>query len=141
MNALGPREKKRGPAFVGDLMPRLALKTRSATQADTKKGHYRPLPKEFRHDGFDYRQIVREREAAIYEQSWSGCADPSICYEVIRIRRRDGFQIDGRFVEPAEIYPNSEAWGVDGFTFTNRNRAWAKFFEISLEEPARKGGR
>jgi hypothetical protein len=28
---------------------------------------------------------------------------------------------------------------VDGFTFTDRDQAWAKFFEISLEEPARTG--
>jgi hypothetical protein len=58
--------------------------------------------------------------------------------ELIRVRRREGFQIGSRFVEPAEVYPNSEAWGIDGFTFTDRNKAWAKFFEISLEEPARK---
>jgi len=58
---------------------------------------------------------------------------------VIRIRRRDGFQISDRFVEPAEVYPRSELWGVDGFTFTNRDKAWAKFSEISLEEPAKTG--
>jgi hypothetical protein len=28
---------------------------------------------------------------------------------------------------------------VDGFTFTDRNKAFDKFFEISLEEPARTG--
>jgi len=53
--------------------------------------------------------MAREGDAAIYEQRWTGCAEPSIVYEVIRIRRRDGFQIDDRFVEPAEVYPNSEA--------------------------------
>jgi hypothetical protein len=99
------------------------------------------LRKEFRHDGFTYRQIARERNAAIYEHTWNGCPNPSIAYEVIRIRRRDGFQISDRFVEPAEVYPRSELWGVDGFTLTNRDKAWAKFSEISLEEPARREGR
>jgi hypothetical protein len=99
------------------------------------------LPKEFRRDGFNYRQIAREGDAALYEQRWTGCAEPSVCYEVIRIRRRDGFQIAGRFVEPAEVYPNSEAWGVDGFTFTDRNKAFDKFFEISLGEPAKEPAR
>ena len=41
-------------------------------------------------------------------------------------RRRDGFQIGGRFVEAAELYPRSEAWGTDGFTLTDRDTAFAK---------------
>jgi hypothetical protein len=88
------------------------------------------LPKEFRHDGFTYRQTAREGNAAIYEQTWNGCLDPSVSYEVIRIRRRDGFQINGRFVEPAEVYPNSEAWGIDGFTLTNEDAAFAKLRDL-----------
>jgi hypothetical protein len=115
------------------------LETISTPEAGGKKRHsYKPLPTRFRHDGFAYRQIAREKDAAIYEQKWSGCSHPSVCYEVIRIRRRDGFQIGGRFVEPAEVYPASELWGVNGFTFADRNKAFDKFFEISLEEPARK---
>jgi hypothetical protein len=89
------------------------------------------LPTRFRRDGFEYRQIAREKETAIYEQTWSGCAEPSVCYEVIRIRRRDGFQINGRFVEPAEIYPKADAWGVDGFTLTDKDAAFAKLREVT----------
>jgi len=115
-------------------------KTRAAAEAGTRKGQfYKRLLKEFRHHGFSYRQIAREGDAAIYEQTWNGCSNPTVCYELIRVRRRQGFQIGQRFVQAAEVYPNSEAWGVDGFTFTNRNKAWSKFFEISLEEPARTG--
>ena len=33
-------------------------------------------------------------------------------------------------IEPASIYPNSEAWGVDGFTFTDKDAAFAKLREI-----------
>jgi hypothetical protein len=94
------------------------------------------LPTRFRHNGFDYRQIARDGDAAIYEQRWTGCAEPSVCFEVIRIRRRDGFQISEKVIKPYEVYPNSHAWGVDGFTFSDRDKAWDKFFEISLEEPA-----
>jgi hypothetical protein len=130
MNA--PPKAKRGSALVGDLIPSLTLKAISTGEAGSKKGHfYKPLPKEFRHDGFNYRLIAREGNAAIYEQSWSGCADPSVCYEVIRIRRREGFEISGRFVEPAEVYPNSEAWGVDGFTLTDKDAAFAKLRELA----------
>ena len=118
-----------GEASIAPPVP----KTCATAEAGGKKGHsYKPLPSRFRHNGFDYRQIARERDAAIYEQTWSGCSDPSVCYEVIRIRRRDGFQIGERFVEPAEVYPNSEAWGVDGFTFTDKDAAFDKLREISL---------
>jgi hypothetical protein len=110
----------------------LDTKTRATAEGWSKKGHsYRPLPTRFRRDGFEYRQIAREGNAAIYEQTWSGCSDASVCYEVIRIRRRDGFQIDGRLVEPAEVYPSSGAWGVDGFTLTDRDAAFAKLREVA----------
>jgi hypothetical protein len=108
------------------------IKTRATVEAWGKKQHScKPLPIQFRRDGFSYRQIARERNAAIYEQTWNGCSDPSVCYEVVRIRRREGFQIDGRFVEPAEIYPKADAWGVDGFTLTNKDAAFAKLREVT----------
>jgi hypothetical protein len=107
------------------------LKTRARAEAGSKKCRFcKPLPTQFRRDGFTYRQIAREGKAAIYEQTWCGCSEPSVSYEVIRIRRRDGFQIGGRFVEPAETYPASEMWGIDGFTFTDKDAAFAKLREI-----------
>ena len=135
----GPPRTKRVPVTVSDPIPPLAPKTSATAEAWSKKSHYRPLAKAFPHEGFTFRQIARTKNAAIYEQTWNGCRNPSICYEVIRIRRRQGFQIAGRFVEPAEVYAASELWGADGFAFTNRESASVKFSEISLEEPAKTG--
>jgi hypothetical protein len=105
-------EQKRGRASTGDLIPPLTSKTSATAVGGSKKGRfYKPLPKEFRRDGFTYRQIAREGNAAIYEQTWGGCSNPSICYEVIRIRRREGFQIGEKFVEAYEVYPNTNSWG------------------------------
>jgi hypothetical protein len=127
-----PPKTKGDLALVGDLMPPETAKTRATTEARSKEGRfYKPLPKEFRHDGFTYRQIARALDAAIYEQRWTGCAEPSVCYEVIRIRRREGFQIGGRFVEAAELYPRSEAWGTDGFTLTDKDAAFVKLCELA----------
>ena len=114
------------------LQDALEIKTRARAEAGSKKRHpYKPLPKEFRRDGFEYRQIAREGNAAIYEQRWTGCAEASVCYEVIRIRRREGFEIGGRFVGPAEVYPASKLWGTDGFTLTDRDAAFAKLRELA----------
>src|SRR5262245_20558601 len=105
-------------------------KTRATAEAWGKKPRYRPLPKEFRHDELTFRQIAREGNAAIYEQTWNGCTESTHSWEVIHIRRREGFRIAGKFVEPAEVYPKAEAWGADGFTFTDKDAAFEKFREI-----------
>jgi hypothetical protein len=89
------------------------------------------LPTRFRRDGFDFRQIARQRDAAIYAQVWNVCSDPAVCFEVVRIKRREGFEIKGKFIEPREVYPNSEAWGTDGFTLTDRDAAFAKLRELA----------
>jgi hypothetical protein len=129
---ISPLKTKRGVALVGDSVQASGAKTRATAEGGGKKHHfYKPLLKEFRHDGFTFRQIVREGDAAIYEQTWNGCQNPSVSWEAIRIRCREGFQIGGRSVEPSEVYPNSEAWGADGFTFTNKDAAFAKLREIS----------
>jgi len=110
----------------------LATKTISTPKRGSKERHsYKPLRTRFRRDGFNYREIAREGDAAIYEQTWSGCSNPSIAYEVVRIRRHDGIEIAGNFIEPREVYPRSDAWGVDGFTFTDKEAAFAKLREIA----------
>jgi hypothetical protein len=137
---MSPQAKNTPPTLAELSVPSSAKKTSARAEGSSKKGHfYRPLRKEFCRNGFRYRQIAREGNAAIYEQRWTGCAEPSVCYEVIRIRRRDRFQIGEKVIEPYEVYPNSDTWGVDGFTFTDENKAFDKFFEISLEEQAMKG--
>jgi hypothetical protein len=127
-----PSKKKCAPALVGGSLEVLSPKTRATAEAGGKKRRfYKRLPIRFRKDGFNYRQIARDGNAAIYEQTWNGCANPSISYEVIHIRRREGFHIGGRFVEPAEVYPKSEAWGVDGFTLADKDAAFAKLRQLA----------
>lgn len=106
------------------------IKTRATAERGGKKGHScKPLRVEFRSGGFNYRQIAREGNAAIYEQRWHD--SENVGYEVIRIRRRNGFEIKGKFVGPAEVYPNSDVWGVDGFTFADKAEAFAKLREVA----------
>jgi hypothetical protein len=132
-----PSKQKRGLVAVPSSMELSRAKTRPTAEAGGKERHfYKPLPTQFRHDGFEYRQIAREHDAAIYEQRWGGCADPSVCYEVVRIRGREGFRIGRRFVEAAELYPKPESWGTDGFTLTTERTAFAKFQELLKEDAA-----
>src|SRR6266542_3825140 len=130
-------QKNSPPALAEHCVPSRAEKTRAGAEAGSSKRHfYKPLRNEFPRDGFEYRQLAREGDTAIYAQTWCGCPAPSVCYEVVRIRRRDGFNIDGRIVEPAELYPPPEAWGVDGFTLTDKDSAFAKFRELAKANAA-----
>jgi hypothetical protein len=125
-----PPNAKRDQALVGDSTSLSTSKTRATAEGGCKKRHfYKPLPTRFERNKFDYRQIAREGNAAIYEQTRKVNED-SAAFEVIRIRRREGFEIDGRFVEPAEVYPNSEAWGVDGWTMQDKDAAFRKLREV-----------
>jgi len=125
-----PASAKRALPFPQDGFD---IKTRVTAKRGDKKGHYRPIAKEFRHDGFTFRQIAREGDVAIYEQKWNGCANPSVAYEVVRIRRREAREIKGEIIVAAEVYPRSEAWGVDGFTFTDKGTALAKLRQMKFK--------
>jgi hypothetical protein len=128
---MGPEGENLDSPLTGNSIQVRASKTCAGGEGGGKKGRfYKPLPTQFRHNGFDYRQIVREGNAALYEQKWTGCFIPSVCYEVVRIRRRAGFYIGDRFIEAAEIYPNSEAWGTDGFTITDKDAALPKLRKL-----------
>ena len=85
---------------------------------------------QFQRNGFDYRQIYREGDFAIYRQTWKG-NEYSAAFEVARIKRRQGFEIGDRFIPPAEVYPRSERWGELGWTFSNKKAAFAKLREIA----------
>jgi hypothetical protein len=136
----GPSKKGRGPAFVGDLIPPPTRKARSRAVSTSKRGQcYKLLETQFQRGGFSYKQIAREKDVAIFEQAWRRSSEPSICWEVVIIRRHSGKTIKGHWVEPSEFYPSSSEWGKYGFTFPNRDKALAKFFEMSLEEPAKTG--
>ena len=113
------------------------IRTHATVEGGSKKRHfytYKPLLTRFRRGEFDYRQVPRERDAAIYQQTWNGYSDPSVCYEVVRIRRREGFQIDGRLVEPAEVYPSSQARGLEGWTVRDKESAFRKLRELILQK-------
>jgi hypothetical protein len=50
---------------------------------------------------------------------------------VIRVKQREGFEINGRFIPPGEVYPASKLWGTDGFTITDKNAAFGKLRELA----------
>jgi hypothetical protein len=111
-----------------------AGKSRFTETRTSAKGHYRPVATSFKHAGFNYRQIARENDIAIYEQRWirpNGELSENVAYEVVRIRRREAEKFLDGFSAPArEVYPSSEQWGDYGWTLTDRDPAFNKFRQI-----------
>jgi len=96
-----------------------------------------PLPKTFRRDQFDYQQTQRSEDAAIYEQSKHGRVST---YEVILIRQQLAHTIsrgdDQVELDEKELYPNSEQWGVSGWSYLTLKDARRKFYSLEPETAA-----
>lgn len=85
---------------------------------------YKILKENFTRKGFTYKLIKRDKDKAIYEQKRS---KKNITYEVIKIRRHNGYTIGGVYIEPAEVYPSANEWGDYGWTFNDLTRAEEKY--------------
>lgn len=86
------------------------------------------LAKTVENKGFTFRQIKREGDKAIYEQTKKGLKLKK--YEVIKIGRHNGYEIGGQYIAPAETYPGASQWGVTGWTFGDLRDAETKFKKI-----------
>ena len=86
------------------------------------------LPKVLEQKGFTLKQIKREGDKAIYEQTKKGFAKKH--YEVIRINRHNGYTLGGQFIAPAETYPGASQWGVNGWTCLDLKSAEAKYKKL-----------
>lgn len=85
---------------------------------------HKPLKTEFRKDQFNFTQVSKDGDVAIYEKT-----KPSFTksiYEVILIIRHNGYVIGGSNVEPSECYPSSESFGRNGWTYPTLEMAQAK---------------
>ncbi len=74
----------------------------------------------FRKDGFDYEQVERHGNAAIYKQSKG---PKNVHFEVGRIRQNKERQQFGVTIPAAESWPSSEEWGIRAWTYTDLTHA------------------
>jgi hypothetical protein len=77
------------------------------------------LATSLRIDGFDLVQVFREGNVGIYRKTKPGYEG----FETIIIRTHEAYEIAGKTVEPAEMYPRSEAWGTLGWTYNSLEAA------------------
>ena len=83
------------------------------------------LDKEFKSCGFNFKQVKRSGDVAIYKKvpvSHNGTS-----YEVIKIARHNGYKLGGNYVHPAETYPSNSLWGTSGWTCTSIEHAQSRY--------------
>ena len=83
------------------------------------------VPTVFKKKGFNYKQVKREGDKAIFEQTREDSTIHN--YEVVKIGRHNGYTMGGVFIEPSETYPGSSLWGICGWTCTSIDDAQKKF--------------
>ena len=73
------------------------------------------LESNYKKYGYNFRQIEREGDIAIYEQS-----DPETgkvyAFEIFIIQKNEASEIFGNSVEARESVPSTEKWGKEAFT-------------------------
>jgi hypothetical protein len=72
------------------------------------------LEKNFERKIFNYEQLYRKGNLAIYAQKNKETG--SATYEVIIIKSHNGYEIGGVKIEPSEVYPGDSQWGILGWT-------------------------
>ena len=74
------------------------------------------LPATFGSDGFDFQQLRREGDIAIFVKQKPGFSFKS--YEVVIIQKRDAYTWPNGETTPAhEAMPSSRDWGKYGWTY------------------------
>lgn len=89
---------------------------------------FRVLEPFYRKNSFDYEQVKRVGDVAVYRQFDS---EGEYGYEVFEIRKRPESNIKGRITPAREAPPTSEEWGSNAFTVKTLEQADEKMLLIA----------
>jgi hypothetical protein len=93
---------------------------------------YKPLRTSFRLKGFDYRQIERKGDVAMFEQTKPGLS--RTWFEVVLVQRHGEYEIGGTKVEAAETMTGTSQWGRLGWTYRDPKEARSRFDKLVKRE-------
>jgi hypothetical protein len=89
-----------------------------------------PLETEFTAKGWVHRQTRRAGFVATFVRHHVS-RPGKVHYEVVRIKTRPALTVFEKQVPAHEVYPPSEAWGTDGFTYRDEDQARLKVEELT----------
>jgi len=91
------------------------------------------LPNSYKKNGYYHRQIYREGDIAIYETKTPETGRV-VCYEVFEIQKIPAGAINGKVYEAREATPSNSAWGILGWSVSNKDAAFKKVEYIRQRE-------
>ena len=74
--------------------------------------------------------VGRDGDVAIYKKQLDEENSEAYNYEVIAIKRHNGYEIAGVKMPPAEMYPSDSQWGEWAFTCIDREDADKRFVQL-----------
>ncbi|MBC8416942.1 hypothetical protein H8E06_01255 [bacterium] len=92
------------------------------------------LEKEFKSCGFNFKQVKRTGDVAIYKKKAANHGGQS--YEVIKVSRHNGYNLGDNYVHPAETYPSNSLWGTHGWTCQTIEAADLRFDKLLSNKPS-----
>ena len=75
--------------------------------------------------------VGRDGDVAIYKKQLDEPDSEAYNYEVIAIKRHNGYEIAGIKMPPAEMYPSNTQWGDWAYTCTSREDADKRFIQLT----------
>jgi hypothetical protein len=90
-----------------------------------------PLQSTFRSDSFDFRQVQRVGDMALFEKCKPTHTNSS--FEVVIVQKHPAKTFpNGKYYAARESMPRSEDWGVRGWTYANLESAQTKFNQLVM---------
>ena len=88
------------------------------------------LEDNFNSKGFNLSLVKREGDVAIYKKILENSETEAHNFEVIAIKRHNGYEIAGIKMPPAEMYPSNTQWGDWAYTCANLEDADKRFIQL-----------
>jgi hypothetical protein len=87
------------------------------------------LKTQFESKGFLFNQLERNEVCAIYSKTFRVDDNTlgSENFEVIDILSHNGREIHGNYQPPSEFFPSDNAWGRNGWSYTDKEKAYEKY--------------
>jgi len=89
------------------------------------------LEESFTSKGFKLQQVKRDGDVAIYKKQLDDGESENYHYEVIAIKRHNGYEIAGVKMPPAEMYPSDSQWGDWAYTCSTIEDANNRFNQLA----------
>lgn len=87
------------------------------------------IEQQFTYDGFRFRQIARQGDVVLLEKTKPAHRYPS--YEIVILQIHPPCTVHGRRYPAREAMPRSTEWGLLGWTESDSDRAFSKFWKVA----------